>query len=272
MKFFLGALSILGGMTTAFAAEKPPLEPPYTRSSSSVYPDSAPIPKPSHTDDEAYYYDDSRGSDALYYDLDNIPTTTGSAFVRFGMISPFEIEGDGGRTYKDVYTDKPSFIVYGEYEKILSKSLGSWTLKLGSGATFTDGNGRFANGAVSATPPKEKFSFVVFPNTALLNYKFRFSDTQKITPYVEAGGGYFAFIEYRSDGDRTVLGGAPVLAGAAGILINTTILNKNAGTILYEQYGVHKMWFDFQFRQNIGLNDQKDFTSSMYTAGFGLGF
>lgn len=273
MKLLGAIFSLMISVSLAQAVDKAPLEPPYTRSGPSVMSEPHPIPKPDSTDDEGtYYYNGDSASDALYYDLDNIPNMKGAAFVRFGMMGPFDIVSDRGDvSYEDIYTDKPSFVVYAEYEKLLSRAGGSWSLKFGTGATFEDGQGRFASAAIT-TIPKEKFTFLVFPNTVALNYKFRFSDTQIFTPYLEAGGSYFGFIEYRSDGDRTVFGGAPVLSGSGGLLVNMNIINKNIGTTLYEDYGVHKMWFDFQFRQNVGLNKQKDFTSSMYTAGFGFGF
>lgn len=256
----------------AHAASSPPLEPPYTRTKPSVTGQPGPIPKPNTIDDEGTYYYNDEPSEALYYDLDNIPNMTGAAFVRFGMMGPYDITSDrGDKSYKDVYSSKPAFLVYGEYEKLLSKSFGNWSLKLGTGVSFENGDGRFANSAITIAP-KEKFSFVVFPNTAAFNYKFRFSDTQLFTPYVEAAASYFTFIEYRTDGKHTYISGAPVIGGAGGLLVNLNIINKNMGTSLYEEYGVHKMWFDFQFRQNVGLDKQKNFTSSMYTAGFGFGF
>jgi hypothetical protein len=106
----------------------------------------------------------------------------------------------------------------------------------------------------------------------LLNYKLKFSDTQIFTPYVEGGAGYFTFVEYRTDGDETNFGGAGVLAASGGLLISMNLLDKNAAAIMYEDYGVNHLWFDFQFRRYQGLDNQKDFSSNMITGGFGFAF
>ena len=121
-------------------------------------------------------------------------------------------------------------------------------------------------------PSKLKFLFIVFPNTASLNYKMRFSDTQLFIPYVEGGLGYFSFIEYRDDGERTRFGGAGIVSGAAGLLFSLTAIDQVAAGGIYDDYGVKHLWLDLQFRRIEGLNKKKDFSSNMITAGFGFAF
>lgn len=232
---------------------------------------TSPSPRPDKINDEGdYLYKATSSKEAIYYKVDHLPPIKGALYVRFGKVGPYEITGDSGRTFQQMYSDKSSFVMFVEYERYLGQLLGKWTMKLGSGLTTETGNGRFVSDTTQV--PKEKFNFFIFPNTALLNYKIKFSDTQLFTPYFEGGAGYFTFVEYRTDGGKTNLGGAGVLAVGGGLLISMNILDKNAAGIMYEDYGINHLWLDLQFRRYEGLDKQKDFSSNMATAGFGFAF
>jgi hypothetical protein len=228
-------------------------------------------PKPESINDEGdYFYKPEKPSDALYYKVDDLPPIKGAFYLRFGTIGPYDITGDSGSNFQQMYSSDSSFVIVAEYERYLGHLLGKWTLKLGTGVTSEEGNGRFVSN--TSIVPLEKFNFVIFPNTALLNYKFKFSDTQILTPYLEGGAGYFTFVEYRNDGDKTTFGGAGVLAFSGGMLISMNLLDRNAASIMYEDYGVNHLWFDLQFRRYQGLDNKKDFSSNMITGGFGFAF
>ncbi len=50
-------------------------------------------------------------------------------------------------------------------------------------------------------------------------------------------------------------------------------LTKLVGdTNLRSDYGVTQSWFDLQYKQIVGLDSRKDFSSNMITGGFALGF
>lgn len=252
-------------------AAEPPLEAPYTRPSSSST--SGAIERPTEIDKDTndYYYKPVDKDGTIQYELPEMTAIKGAVFLRFGTIGPFDIESDtNDATYKNIYTDSASPLVYIEWEKQLGHFLGKWTLKLGTGVTTENGQGRFANNATET--PREKFLFVVMPNTAMLNYKLRFSDKQFFIPYVEGGAGYFTFVEHRNDGEHTAFGGAGVLAAAGGILFSITALDKQSANVMYNDYGIKQLWLDLQFRHNQGLDNKKDFSSNMITGGFGFAF
>jgi hypothetical protein len=255
MSHCLGIFLILFLLATTQAAELPP----------------APSPQPESISDEGdYFYKAEKPTEALHYKVDELPPIKGAFYLRFGTIGPYDITGDSGATFQQMYSNSSSFVIFAEYERYLGNFLGKWTLKLGTGLTTEEGNGRFVSDPT--TVPLEKFNFIILPNTALLNYKFKFSDTQILTPYVEGGAGYFTFIEYRDDGDQTNIGGAGVLAASGGLLISMNLLDRNAASIMYEDYGVNHLWFDLQFRRYQGIDDKKDFSSNMITGGFGFAF
>lgn len=214
-------------------------------------------PKPSRVDSDG----------AFIYDADVKTQTNNVISVRAGVYGPPNIQPstDGGLNFNDVYSSSASFIFTGEYSWKLTNSL---TLKVGSGLTSTDGKGQFANG--SSLEPRESFQLFVFPNTASVDYKVMFWDTQYVTPYVDAGLGYFTFAEIRSDGDSTRFGGAAVAQATAGLLLS--IDKIMGGTSLQSDYGVNESWMDLQFRRIIGIDSRKDFSGNMMTLGIAVGF
>jgi len=268
MRLGLFIISVLTSLILN-AAEKAPLEPPYT-SSDLVSTEAKPIPKPDDINDEGdYFYGEDYAKDAVYYKMGDVPSGDRAFYVRFGTVGPYDLSGDSGKTFKQIYSDKESFVVGFDYEKRIGNLLGNWSYKLSSGITTEEGVGTFAT---IAGTPEEKFLFIIFPNTVSANYKLRFSDKQWFTPYFDAGAGYFTFIEYRNDGKKTIFGGSPVLVGAAGLLISISAFDKRSSQVMYEDYKVTDLWLDIQFRRIEGLNKKKDFSSNMLTAGFGFVF
>lgn len=265
-------LKIIYVLSSLTAAQEPPLEPPYTTAPASQT-KIQPIEKPeSISDDGEYFYPSKSATGDVYYDLDHIPAIKGAVFIRVATTSAFDITGDNGRTYKQVYGDSPGVGVVFDYEWQLFHLLGKWTAKFSTGFTVGNGTGQFTDPANATLTPKEKFLMLISPHTVLLNYKMRFSDTQWFIPYVEGGPGYYTYIEHRNDGDKTGFGGAPVIAAAGGLLISMSLFDRNAAGLLYDDYGINHMWFDIQFRRNTGLDKQKDFSSNMISAGFGFAF
>ncbi len=208
--------------------------------------------------------------DGTYIYDTNVGETQNTFYLRGGILGSPEITTNSGTTYDDVYGSGNNFILTLEYDWIIGRNL---FLKLGSGFTSTEGQGRFANGSES----REKFQFYILPNTLSLSYKFQIADIQYLTPYLEAGPGYFAFVENRSDGDifsfngkTTKFGGAFVATATAGLLISLSKFSN--GTSLRTDYGATQSWFDLQYKQVFGLDSRKDFSSNMITGGFAIGF
>lgn len=254
-----------------FAAQEPPLEAPYTRTTETIK--SPPLEQPeSISEDGEYFYKPKSANDAMYYDMTHLPPIKRGAFFRISSTSSFQITGDNGRTYQQVYGEDPGIGIVFDYEWPLFVMTGKWSLKASTGFTFGNGRGQFADPTNAALEPKEKYLILISPHTALLNYKMTFSDTQLFIPYVEAGPGFYTYIEHRNDGDKTGFGGAPVFAAAGGFLVSLSLLDRNAAGLLYDDYGINHLWFDVQFRRNQGLDKGTDFSSNVISTGFGFAF
>lgn len=242
------------------------------------------VEAPVDTDDEGGYYYSPRVQNqkpvihygerpkkietdgTFIYTAEDTPSKN-TLYLRGGMFGPPDIRGssNGARGYRDIYNDKSQFVFAVEYDwKILQE----FYIKASWGFTTADGTGQFASN--SLVTPRERFQFFIFPMTANLGYKFQFWDVQYLTPYFEGGPGYFGFVENRSDGKQTRFGGAPVLSMGGGLMVS---LSKLIGDVnLRSDYGVTQSWFDIQYKQILGLDSRKDFSSNMITLGFALGF
>ena len=196
-----------------------------------------------------------------------------------GVYGPPNIQPtEGGRDYQDVYSDKKQFVFRFEYDWKLFKYnqklfksdqnlFHSFFIKFGSGFTQADGQGRF-RGELQGLKPREKFRFFIFPTTVSLSYKLDFSS--RLSPYVDGGMGYFGFLETRSDQKKINYGGAFVSSLSYGLLIS--LLNFQNQLTVFSEYGISQSWLNLQYRKINGLNERKDFTSDMITAGFTFGF
>ena len=250
------------------------------------------VEKPIDSDsDGSYYYSRERkkkGKKNLYgpqptkvhsdgshsYNVE-VTETKNTFYLRGGVYGPPDIQpvSAGGSTYKDVYGTGSNFIVTFEYDWLLTNSI---FLKLGSGFTSQEGEGQFST-PIAGVEPRETFQFYIFPTTLSVSYKFQLWNIQYLTPYVEGGLGYFAFVENRSDGDifsfngeTTKYGGAFVTTATAGLLISLSIFQS--GSSLQSDYGATQTWLDIQYKQILGLDSRKDFSSNMITGGFAVGF
>lgn len=246
------------------------------------------VEKPIETDDEGgYYYAKPKKeskkeklnkvigekpanieADGTYVYNMNVDKANNMVSLKIGMYGPPKISAatENARGYNDVYTSSPSLIFNLDYDWKLYDNI---SLKFTTGVMTVQGKGQFVDTG-NTIEPREKFQLFVFPNTVSFSYQMQIWNVQWITPYVDGGAGYFTFAEIRSDGQKTKLGGAPVLAAAAGLLFS---VNKfQDGSSLQNDYGISQSWIDLQFKQILGLDSRKDFTSQMITLGFAVGF
>ncbi len=207
-------------------------------------------------------------SGETYYKTDVSPTRASMSF-RAGIITkPEIINPDNGNSFEDVYGSSVYPMINVDYEWRLTSSIGRLGLKVGSGIMVASGKGKFKNASRANEVPEESFTFALFPNQVALNYKFQYSDTQLIVPYVEGGGGYFTFAEIRDDGKKPKFGAAPVAIGAGGIAVLMDRFDPKAIRQLDADYGINHIWLTAEARGIFGLHNTLDFTSQSFNLGF----
>jgi hypothetical protein len=80
-------------------------------------------PRPEKINDEGdYIYKGEKQAEALYYKVDDLPPIKGAFYLRFGTIGPYDITGDSGTTFQQMYSDNSSFVVVLEQELLLKKA------------------------------------------------------------------------------------------------------------------------------------------------------
>lgn len=207
------------------------------------------------------------------------PSPTSSEFTfHVGVLSPPKLTNTNAtpnRSFSDIYSAKLLPILLLDYGMPLTNRVGKLSLQFGSGLFFASGNGVFQTLDPNRRPddtPLEKYTFVMFPNTVGVQYRFQYSETQPISPYVEGGGGYFTFAELRDDGATPRIGGALTAYAAGGLSFLMDWLDKNAIMELDQEYGINHVFLQLEARQFLGLNKNYDFTGTVFNAGFVLQF
>ena len=209
------------------------------------------------------------------YEVEHSKQNRSASFRMGAMPAPALKNADTGLTFGDAYTKGNLPVVLGDYTWQLNSSAGKLGLKLGSGVSTSQGIGHFKTTTNNRRPddvPQERYTFLLFPNTLTALYRFQYSDKQAIVPFIEGGGGYFAFTELRDDNVTPKIGGAAVGIGAGGVNFLLDGLDQRASRALESDYGVSHVWLTTEFRLIVGLNKTYDFSSSVVDAGVLLEF
>jgi hypothetical protein len=209
-----------------------------------------------------------------FYGFKSSPTDA-AASVRFGFFTPPDITNPLNNTvWEDIYTDNNIPTLFIDYEWLATRRFGALGFKVASGLFMGTGTGQFVNNSGDRANREafEKYTFIMFPNLASLIYRFQYSDTQPIVPYVEGGGGYFTFAEIRDDGSSPKFGGAPVGMAAGGVAFLMDWLDPQSIRELDNDWGVNHVWLTAEYRLIQGLHDKYDFTSGIINAGIKMEF
>lgn len=200
---------------------------------------------------------------------------TGAASLRIAQFTTFHITNskDSSVQFKNVYSSSNLYGVLGDYAWTLTDRLGRIDLKLTSGIVAAQGKGQFIDGASRRADdlPEEKLTFLLLPNQLTLAYRFQYAGGQWIVPYIEGGGGYFTFAEFRDDNTGPKFGAAFVGVGAAGVQFLMDWLEPRAIRELDNEYGINHIWLSGEFRKFVGSGNL-DFSSDVISAGVSLDF
>ena len=193
----------------------------------------------------------------------------GAVSLRFGFIAPPSIVNKKtNSTFRQIYGDSAQGALMVDYEWRVLRDYGRVGLKFGTGLISASGTGRFVDSTVAANwTPEEQFTFIVLPNTLTLSYRFQYSRTQFIIPFVEGGPGYFTFMEIRDDNKAPKFGGSPVAVAAGGLLLSLNFLDRGAINRLDTDYGINNIYLSTELRAIAGLSSTTDFSSTVINAG-----
>lgn len=209
--------------------------------------------------------------DGTYVYKVRLHKTDKTGTLRFGQMEPPNIiSADGQTTFAKMYGSSGLPMVTFDYDWHPIQRFGKLGLQIGTGLAMTTGNGRFLKGGTEDAA-KEVYTFVVIPLNAGVTYRFQYSRTQWVAPYISAGGTYLGVAEIRDDNKRNFTGTAAGY-GAGGLMFNIVALSKDLGFILDSEYGVGGLWATAEYRYLKSFSEDLDFSGSIVSLGVSAEF
>lgn len=188
-----------------------------------------------------------------------------------GITLDVETKTNGTQTYDfdQLYATSPGLILGYDYENYLWTNMGKLGYQLGVSLMYATGNGVLVStGAIS----EEKFTFLTIPVNVGGVYRFEYKDKQAFAPYVAGGGTMLALLEKREDISTPKAAGGFGFYGAAGLLINTAILDPDAGYDLESEYGISNLWVALEFKATEVTGSAFTFSNRYVSAGLSFDF
>jgi hypothetical protein len=208
--------------------------------------------------------------DGTYVYKVRLHKTDKTGTLRFGQMEPPNIiSADGQTSFAKMYGSSGLPMITFDYDWHPIQSFGKLGFQIGTGLAMTTGNGRFLKGAEDAA--KEVYTFVVVPLNAGVTYRFQYSRTQWVAPYISGGGTYLGVAEVRDDNKRNFTGTAAGY-GAGGLMFNIVALSKDLGFILDSEYGVGGLWVTAEYRYLKSFSEDLDFSGSIVSLGVSAEF
>ncbi len=210
------------------------------------------------------------------YDLKR-PLKKESSKVTFGQANypgitlEVKTKTKGTQTYDfdQLYATSPGLILSYDYENYLWTDMGKLGYQLGASLMYATGNGVLVStGAIS----EEKFTFLTIPINVGAVYRFEYKDKQSIAPYVSGGGTLLALLEKREDVSTPQSSGGFGFYGAAGVLINTALIDPDAGYDLESEYGISNLWVALEFKATEVTGTAFTYSNRYVSAGLSFDF
>lgn len=210
------------------------------------------------------------------YDLKR-PLKKESSKVTFGQANypgitlEVETKTNGTQTYDfdQLYATSPGLIMSYDYENYLWTNAGKLGYQLGGSLMYATGNGVLVStGAIS----EEKFTFLTIPFNVGAVYRFEYKDKQPVAPYVSGGGTVLALLEKREDISTPNTAGGFGFYGAAGVLLNTALIDPDGGYDLESEYGISNLWVALEFKATEVTGSAFTFSNRYVSAGLSFDF
>lgn len=181
---------------------------------------------------------------------------------RIGSMDAPTIKNPDGFNFDEIYDEKFGFIQF-SYEWKKNSRAGVFGVELGGGIASTTGSGRFANGDEAL----ESYTFYTLPVHLGVNYRFQYSETQRLVPFVTGAIGYFGAVEARDDNKRNKLDSGAVALAGGGVMISLAGLDSVESAELEDSFGLKDLWISIEYRRMAGLDKNLDYSGNMINLG-----
>ncbi len=220
-----------------------------------------------HPNQEKGLYKITRSNEYLYkYKKSPLK---GFIHLKGGRINLENFPGKASTTkFKDLYDSTSLTTLYMEYEWQPLKKLRSLSLKMGGGISYARGSGRFLDTSLAGQEAKEKYTFMMFPLSLGLIYKFKFMHDQLFVPFATAAFDYNLATEFRSGFTAFKYRGVLASHVGGGVLLNLGWLERTAALDLDRQYGINNTYLSLEARSVISFDkDKGDISGFVVLAG-----
>lgn len=169
--------------------------------------------------------------------------------------------------FSDLYDSTSLTTIYFEYEWQPFKKHRSISLKTGMGISYARGKGRFLDAGLAALQAQESYTFMMFPLSAGLTYKFKFVDNQVFMPFATGGINYNFAIEFRSSFEAFRHSGILASHFGGGVLLNLGWLERSAALELDKEFGINNTYLSLEGRSIVSFYNDKDINGFIFLAG-----
>ena len=181
-------------------------------------------------------------------------------------------QSQGTKTFifDDFYGGASNIIFSYGYEWFPWIEKGKLGLQGGVSLMYASGHGRLV--ASPNEPSVEKYTFLTVPLDLGIVYRLEWKDRQLLAPYAAGGGTYVGLVEKREDKNQPHFAGAPGFYGAAGILVNLSLLDDESGLALENEYGITNLWLSLEFKAVEVNGESFAFNNRYVSAGLAFDF
>ncbi len=171
--------------------------------------------------------------------------------------------------FNDLYNSNSIATAYFEYEWQPFKKHRSLSLNTGLGVSYAQGQGRFI-GAENVNinhKAQEEYTFILFPLSVGLVYKFKFTNDQLFLPFAIGAIDYNLAAEFRKNFNAFKYAGILGAHWGGGVLLNLGWLEKASALELDKEFGINNTYISLEGRYVISFYDDKDINGFILLAG-----
>lgn len=175
---------------------------------------------------------------------------------------------DGGQSlFEELYDSDSLTTIYLEYEWQPLKKFRSISFKAGFGLSYARGKGRFLDTSLAGAQAQEAYTFMMFPLSVGVIYKFKFMNNQLFIPFGTAAIDYNLATEFRSGFKAFKYAGVLASHFGGGVLLNLGWLEKTAALDLDREFGINNTYLSLEARTVVSLYDDKNIDGLVFLAG-----
>jgi len=199
------------------------------------------------------------------------PVVSKEGYRFYFLVGPYSVSGlnSAAYTFTEFFGANKRLMFNFEFELELLTTLGTTGVKIGTGIFAAKANAVFEGTTIRA---RDTVTFYTLPVILTGVHTLRFYNDQILVPYIEAGAGYFAFMQFQ-DGNNPK-GGRFNMVFGGGLKFLLDWIDFHSSWKLDYSHGINNSYLVFSYRriQDLSGRATLDYTGSVIQGGFSLDF